>query len=62
MVTGPSVSSQCPLRSVTGIRTDILVGKLVRESHTLRLMLARFPVNDSVLEVVHDGLVNRITL
>jgi hypothetical protein len=32
------------------------------ETHALGLMLARFPVYDSVLEVVHNSLVNGITL
>jgi hypothetical protein len=44
------------------VRTNIFIGKLVRKAYTLGLMLAGFAVDDSVLEVVYDRLVDRVTL
>ena len=44
------------------VRTNVFVGKLVSESHTLRLMLDRFAVNDGVLELLNDRFVDRIAL
>lgn len=43
-------------------RTNILVGKLVRETDTLGLMLDGAAVHDGVLELIFDCAVNGVTL
>lgn len=42
--------------------TDILICKLVRQSHTLRLMFYRAAIDDGLLELLHNSLVNGIAL
>ena len=42
--------------------TDVLIGKLVRQTHSLWLMLHRLSIHDRVLELLHDSLVNSIAL
>jgi hypothetical protein len=52
-----------PLKDFSGdVRTNVFVSKLVSKAHTLRLVLDRFAVNDGVLKVLHDRLMDRITL
>lgn len=63
MVTGhrgqPSYRTRVEYRRLL---TDIFVGKLVRQADTLGLMLDRFAIHDSVLELFYDGFVDRVTL
>lgn len=42
--------------------TDIFVGKLVGEPHTLRLMFHRLAIHNRLLELLDDGLVNGVAL
>jgi hypothetical protein len=42
--------------------TDVFVGKLMRQANTLRLVLDRFPVHNSVFELFDNGLMNGVTL
>jgi hypothetical protein len=42
--------------------TDVLVCKLVREAHPLRLMLHRLSIHDCVLELLNNSLVDGIAL
>jgi hypothetical protein len=63
-VTGQLVSKGIPLTdsSRDGAHTNIFVGEFVGETHALGLMLDRFAVDDSVLELLNDRLVDRVTL
>lgn len=47
---------------MTEALTDILVSKLMGQSHTLRLMLNRLSVHDGSLELLNDGAVNGVAL
>jgi hypothetical protein len=42
--------------------TDVFVGQLVGQAHTLRLMLDGTTVNNGVLELFDDGFVDGIAL
>lgn len=42
--------------------TDVFVGQLVRQAYTLRLMLDRFAVYDSVFELLYNCFVDGVTL
>lgn len=44
------------------VHTDIFVCKLVGKAHALWLMLDRLAVDDGVLEILHNGLVDGVTL
>lgn len=41
---------------------DIFIGQLVAETDTLRLMFDGLSVHDSNLELIHDSLVDSVTL
>jgi len=41
---------------------DVFIGQLVRKSNSLRLMLDRFAIHNGDFEIVHNGLVDGITL
>lgn len=49
-------------RWVIWILTDVLIGKLVGQTHPLRLMLHRLSIHDRVLELFYDGFVDSIAL
>lgn len=51
-----------PPMNLNNALTDVFVTKLVAETHALRLMLHRFSINDSLLELLGNRLVNGITL
>lgn len=42
--------------------TDVLVTKLVGQTHPLRLMLYGLPIHNRMLELLHDRFVNSIAL
>ena len=42
--------------------TDIFVGKLMRQADTLGLVLDRFAIHNSMLELFYDGFVDGVTL
>lgn len=42
--------------------TDVLVAKLVGQTHPLRLMLYGLPIHNCMLELLHDSFVNSIAL
>lgn len=44
------------------VLTDVFVCQLVGETDALRLMLDRLPVDNSMLELLHDCLVDGMTL
>lgn len=44
------------------VRTNVFIGKLVRETDALRLVLDRAPVNDRLLELLLDRFVDRNAL
>ena len=44
------------------VRTNVFIGKLVRETDALRLVLDRAPVHNSLLELLLDRFVDRNTL
>lgn len=41
---------------------NVLVGELMRKTHTLWLMLDRFPIYDSNTEIVYNGFMDGVTL
>lgn len=47
---------------VGGVHTDVFVRQLVRETHTLGLVLHRLPVDDGVLELLENGAMDIVTL
>jgi hypothetical protein len=64
IVTGWYVSNFIPLNSShrNRVQTNIFVAELVSKAHALGLMFDRFAVNNGVLELLHDRLVDRVTL
>lgn len=63
MVTGCKISIRDTLRSDIAVPlTDVFVRKLMRQADTLGLMLDRFAVHDGVLELLHNGFVDGVTL
>ena len=44
-----------------GQHTDILITQLMRQPDLLRLMLDTLAINNSPLEVLHNGLMNGVT-
>lgn len=42
--------------------TDVFVGQLMRQTDTLGLMLDRFAVHDSMLELIYNGFMDGMTL
>jgi hypothetical protein len=64
MVTGRCVSNSSPLKVLSRCErhTNIFVGKLVRETHSLRLVPDGFSVHDGVFEVIDNRLVDGMTL
>jgi hypothetical protein len=64
MVTGRHVSNNSPLKVLYRCErhTNIFVGKLMGQTHALRLVLDRFAIYDGVLEVIDNRLVDGVTL
>ena len=64
IVTGQDVSTFTPLNVslLNRVQTNIFIAELVSKAHALRLVLDRFAVNNGVLELLHDRLVDRVTL
>lgn len=50
------------LHCAMGLRTDVFISKLVRESHSLRLMLHRLSIHNGIPELLHDGAMDSIAL
>lgn len=45
-----------------GTLTDVLISKLMGQTHPLRLMFYGLSIHNRMLELLHDGFVNSVAL